>query len=562
MPNVATAADSLRGRTRRKQGKPDASANARRAAKAQQSRLHNLTAVRILRLLSLYRCVIGLAFALIAAPAVGMHSTSYAASFSYAAWALISLFTFKQFEGRLGSLLFVQLCIDLVFIAFALFTTGGSITAYAVYLFPIAATHGWFYRSRIAFGHAALATIVLLLTEWGMRTMSTSAITEAAVIGAGYFLLTAIGMLLGRSAQESESLAVLRTEDVRRLAQVNQIVISELKDGVIVVGEHGQIVMANPQARRWLLGDEAMMMTGEPRLEQVAPGLAARWRDFFESHVTQDNSPVVILRNMSAEGETGIASKKILMPRMIPIDVDASAGTLIFLEDSDAAQAEAQQIKLAALGRLSASIAHEIRNPLSAIKQAAQLIAEEVSHSPQATTLAAMIDKNTERIDRIVRDVSLLGRRDRGTPADIDLQSYIKECVHELEPILSAQHGFHVSHDTKAVVRADRGHLEEMLNNLLSNAWRHSQKHAGSVRVVVSTNLESQRASIAVIDDGAGVPRNLADKIFEPFFSGSGSTGLGLYLVRELAQANGGSVRLGQSARGARFVLELPMVMN
>ncbi len=563
MPTVVTAADSLRARQRktgtRRGNLPDMDPI---QSQKRQSRLHTLTAIRILRLLSLYRCVVGVAFALIAAPISGMASTIYAASFSYAAWALLSLLTFKRFEGRVGSLLLAQLCIDLVFIAFAMYTTGGSITSYAVYLFPIAATHGWFYRSRIAFGHAALATIVLLVAEWSVRQLSSSSITEAAIIGAGYFLLTAIGLLIGRSAEESESLAVSRSEDVRRLAQVNQIVISELKDGVIVVGAQGQIVMANPQARRWLLGDEAMMMTGEPRLEHVAPGLAARWRDFFESNATLDSSPVTILRNLTAEGETGIASKKILMPRMIPIDLDARAGTLIFLEDSDAAQAEAQQIKLAALGRLSASIAHEIRNPLSAIKQAAQLIGEEVSGSPQAVSLAAMIDKNTERIDRIVRDVSLLGRRDRGTPADIDLKKFIDECVHELEPLISAQRGFQVAHDPNAIVRADRGHLEEMLNNLLSNAWRHSQKNTASVRVVVSTNAESQRASIAVMDDGAGVPKNLADKIFEPFFSGSGSTGLGLYLVRELAQANGGSVRLGQSVHGARFVLELPLVMN
>jgi two-component system, NtrC family, sensor histidine kinase PilS len=563
MPTVTTAADSLRARRRntstRRGHLPDVDPM---LAQKRQSRLHTLTAIRILRLLSLYRCVVGIAFALIAAPISGMASTIYAASFSYAALALLSLFIFKRFEGRVGSFLFAQLSIDLVFIAFALYTTGGSITSYAVYLFPIAATHGWFYRSRIAFGHAALATIVLLVAEWSVRVLSSSSITEAAIIGAGYFLLTAIGLLIGRSAEESETLAVSRSEDVRRLAQVNQIVISELKDGVIVVGGQGQIVMSNPQARRWLLGDEAMMMTGEPRLEQVAPGLAARWRDFFESNATLDSSPVTILRNNSVDGETGIASKKILMPRMIPIDLDARAGTLIFLEDSDAAQAEAQQIKLAALGRLSASIAHEIRNPLSAIKQAAQLIGEEVSGSPQAVSLAAMIDKNTERIDRIVRDVSLLGRRDRGTPSDIDLKKFVDECVHELEPLISAQHGFQVSHDPKAIVRADRSHLEEMLNNLLSNAWRHSQKNTSSVRVVVSTSAESQRASIAVIDDGAGVPKNLADKIFEPFFSGSGSTGLGLYLVRELAQANGGSVRLGQSTRGARFVLELPLVMN
>ncbi|TAG01001.1 MAG: hypothetical protein EAZ43_12610 [Betaproteobacteria bacterium] len=560
MVNTQTRQQTLSGRTIPKQSNmlgrppaPNSPENESIAAKIE-------TTIRVLRLLALYRLVVAAALALLSIGS-GFDPIVYAATFAYACWAVVSLFTFRKFQGRISSLLLVQLAIDLCFIGTVIAASRTSLTVYAAYLLPIAATHGWFYRSRTALAHAAIATLALLVLEWALHGGSTTALTQAAVVGAGYFLLTAVGMLLGSSAEESEQLALIRSEDVRRMAQINQLVISELKDGVVVVGAQGQIIMANPQARRWLTGDEAAMV-GEQFLEDVAPNLGARWRSFFQHGSTIDTSPVRLLHNDAAEGETGIAKTKILTPRMTPIDLQERDGTLIFLEDTDAAQAEAQQIKLAALGRLSASIAHEIRNPLSAIKQAAQLVGEEVRDLPQLAALALMIDKNTERIDRIVRDVSLLGRRDRGTPVAVELRAFVHECVEELMPTLAAAHGFQLADGERVIVLVDAGHLEEMLINLLSNGWRHSKKLTASVRIVVSSNAETQRASIAVIDDGTGVPKAMRDKIFEPFFSGSGSTGLGLYLVSELAQANGGSVRLGQTVTGARFVLELPLAMR
>lgn len=517
------------------------------------------TDLRLLRLLALYRVVIGVALAVLAAGTDARVET-YAAAFAYAAWALLSLLTFQRFKGRIPSLLLVQLTIDLALIAFVLITTHTRITAYAAYLFPIAAAHGWFFRSRIAFAHAAFAAMVLLVAEWFVRDVSVSSVTQAAVVGAGYFLMTAVGMLLGGSAASSEELAISRSEDIRRLAQVNQMVISELTDGVLAVNADGHVIMSNPRARRWLTGDDATMRP-QLHIDDVSITLSQRWRSFVQHGSTVDGSPITVSVGPRGEGETGVAKSKVLLPRFMPIDVQHDGGTIIFLEDLDQAQAEAQQIKLAALGRLSASIAHEIRNPLSAIKQAAQLLGEEVQGLEQAMSLSRIIDKNTERIDRIVRDVSLLGRRDRGTPEMLSLPTMAKECIQELIPHINAHGGYHLSATGDVHVKVDKSHLEEMLNNLLSNAWRHSRKNRGSVRVTIGSNFETQRAIVQVHDDGDGVPKNVVDKIFEPFFSGSGSTGLGLYLVRELAQSAGGTVRLGQSTSGARFVLELPLAV-
>ena len=521
--------------------------SARRQAAALAASVFGATTLRLLRLLALYRCVAAIALA-IATSGSSLNAVSYSAAAAYAIWSLLSLLTLPRFKGGVSGLLLAQLAIDLVFAVIIYFDSQSPVATYATYLYPILAAHGWFLRDRIAFGHAAIASITLMVAELTLRAASVQALTQAALVGAGYFLLTAIGMLLGRSAEESEQRVQLRTADIRRLAHINQVVISELTDGVLVIGAMGQVVMANPQATRWLGGDEALMRA-DVQLSELSADLHARWMAYFLHNSTIDGSPI-----RTADGA------RRLTPRMMPVDLEQRAGTLIFLEDMEQAEAQAQQIKLAALGRLSASIAHEIRNPLSAIKQAAQLIGEEVSENPGAQALATMIDKNVDRIDRIVRDVSLLGRRDRGTPGPVHLQGVVVELVDELCQSLPAPHtGFRLALTDDALIYVDRSHLDEMLVNLMSNAWRHSQKLSDSVTVLVAINDEMQRAIINVIDDGAGVPAVAVDRIFEPFFSGSGSTGLGLYLVRELALANGGSVRLGSSQNGARFVLELPL---
>lgn len=510
------------------------------------------TPLRLLRLLALYRCVAAIALA-IASAGTNLTSITYAAAFAYVIWSLLSVLTLRKFKGGVSGLLLAQLATDLLLLAVIFVDTKNPATTYATYLYPILAAHGWFLRNRLAFAHAALATICLLLAELLMRSGSVQAFSQAALVGAGYFLLVAIGVVLGRSADETERKVVSRTADVRRLAHINQVVISELEDGVLVIGPQGQILMANPQALRWLSGDEAAM-TGDMRLRSLSEALHARWHAFFTGSATPD---VNLAPLRSADGT------RLLSPRMMPVDLEQRAGTLIFLEDVELAESQAQQIKLAALGRLSASIAHEIRNPLSAIKQAAQLIGEEANHSAEMRALTAMIDKNVNRIDRIVRDVSLLGRRDRGTPAAFDVEVAIGELTDELCATLCAPRaGFRLALPGVAMIYVDRSHFDEMLVNLMSNAWRHSSKGVDSVSVTININEQMQRIIINVIDNGQGVKEDIQDRIFEPFFSGSGSTGLGLYLVRELALANGGSVRLGASQHGARFVLELPLFVN
>ncbi|MCX8099485.1 MAG: HAMP domain-containing histidine kinase [Casimicrobiaceae bacterium] len=499
--------------------------------------------VRVLRLLAFYRTVVAIALAFMAHDAEAPSATPSA--IAYAGVSAFSFALLPKLRAHIPTLLAILLAVDLAFFVTVLVATPRVPTAVAGYLLLIVAVHGYLLRSRLAFAHAAGATLVLLGAETGWRPQITPGTATAALLGAGFFVVAAMGRLLGRNLSEAEALAAQRSEALTRMAYVNELVINELDSGVILLSASGHIVLANPQATRWLVGDTGMLIQGQP-IERLAPELHAEWRRFLEDPGGWDGQPLTL------------GSGKItVLPRMVTVSLEGQHDTLILLEDVTLIEEHAQQIKLAALGRLSASLAHEIRNPLSAIKQAAQLLGENPASSEETRSLTRIIDKNTERIDRIIRDVSMLGRRDRRERESIRLDQELPSMVAEIACMIGApESAISVEVAGPMVVVVGKGQLEEMLANLIGNAWRHSRQQPGSVRVEAARSNDS--ITVTVRDDGPGVAPEHRDKLFEPFYSGSGSTGLGLYLVREIVRSNGGRVRLAPSPVGASFVLELP----
>jgi two-component system sensor histidine kinase PilS (NtrC family) len=201
-------------------------------------------------------------------------------------------------------------------------------------------------------------------------------------------------------------------------------------------------------------------------------------------------------------------------------------------------QAEAQQIKLAALGRLTANIAHEVRNPLSAISYATELMQEEMGDARQQRLLQIVLD-NTQRINQIVQDVMQLNRRDRAQAQVFELEAMLGTFVDEfdlaerLDPGLVAIKGM-----PGAEVLFDRGHLRQVLWNLCLNALRYGRKLPGSLQLAIVE--EGGHVILNVLDDGPGVPLEQQGKLFEPFFTtATEGTGLGLYIAKELCEANG-----------------------
>ena len=242
---------------------------------------------------------------------------------------------------------------------------------------------------------------------------------------------------------------------------------------------------------------------------------------------------------------------------MIEAECDTSTAghLLVYLTDFEDIQRQMQQLKLAALGRLTASMAHEIRNPLSAVTQAAELLKDEKRTDMQAR-LARIINDNAQRIERMIRDVLALGRREQALPEALELAPFVTEVVDAQGLREEAEREvFRVDIDPALSLAIDRAHLHQILDNLLVNARRHCSGKPGAVHIYAES-LGGDLVSLNVVDDGPGIAENVRAQIFAPFFTTHAKgTGLGLYIARELAEANDATLDCRPGMPGAHFVL-------
>lgn len=263
------------------------------------------------------------------------------------------------------------------------------------------------------------------------------------------------------------------------------------------------------------------------------------------------------------EGASGHAESEVDLPaprggtariRLRFLGSDDSGGdTVVMLEDQRLIEERAQQLKLASMGRLSASIAHEVRNPLAAIRHANSLLAERLDDPAQAR-LARIVEDNTVRIDRIVGDVLSIARRERAADEAIDVPAFLKGFLPEFVAASGADpRRISVRLETDRPIRFDSNHLRQVLFNLLGNALRYASQDESAV-LIEWREREPHRLELKVADDGPGLPTEMLEHAFEPFFTTeSRGTGLGLYLARELCNANAATIRYEIGAPSARY---------
>ncbi|MBZ0106279.1 MAG: HAMP domain-containing histidine kinase [Sulfuricella denitrificans] len=433
---------------------------------------------------------------------------------------------------------------DVVFIVLLMHASGGIKSGIGLLLVVALAASSLICKGRQAMFYAAMASIAVLL-EQSYQLFVLGAkddYFQAALLSMGFFATAGMGYFLARQVKESERLVEQKSIDLENLSQVNALVIQAMQHGVMVVDELGRVRSHNAQCER-LLGNPPRFRH-DLRLYDYAPAIAerlVRWR----GDRTLGFSPL----HVSATG-------KKIATRFSPIDsgAETGAGAVVFIEDVSQQQAQAQQIKLAALGRLTANIAHEIRNPLSAIGHATQLLQEE-EHDQTEARLLQIIRDNTLRLDRMVQDVLQLNRRDRAQretiKLDVFLGGFIEQfCLAEKIPVTAIS----LEMDTYPSICFDRSHLHQVLWNLCRNAWRHSRQDDSCIRIYVSAAHLDNVVQIDVIDDGPGVDKTLAGQLFEPFFTTfSSGTGLGLYIAREICEANNASLDFIEVAPGGQF---------
>lgn len=448
---------------------------------------------------------------------------------------------------RFNRQLTLQALGDAIFILLLLHASGGVRSGLGLLLVVAIAGASLMSQGRLALFYAAIASLGLLF-EQSMQLLAGnenySDYTHAAMLSMSCFATAWLAHTFALRTQQSEELALQRGVDIENLAQINQLVIRDMQDGVIVVDHDARVRHCNTRAET-LFGIDAGQLR-EPPLEVVAPAIAERYSSWANglatgvSHVT-------------------IHGRELLL-RFQPISHDRKRGAVIFIEDWSRVRDEARQLKLAALGRLTANIAHEIRNPLSAISQASQLLQEEENADPMFRRLLQIIDDNVLRLDHIVQDVLQLSRRDRSHAEMLPLADFLAEFQEHFCRVerISAD-GMRLEWlGEEQAVEFDRHHLHQVLWNLCRNGWRHGQKQPGSLRLRAQAGRDDAPAWIEVCDDGPGISAEVRAHLFEPFFTTeAGGTGLGLYVARELCEANGAVLDYVEAPAGARFVVYL-----
>jgi len=460
--------------------------------------------------------------------------------------------------------------IDLVcFTALHVLAQGASLNYVALLVLPVLMA-GVLTPRNLALATAAAVTLALLGSAWLTAlggADSTLQMTQAALAGTGFFVITLLaGELAGRLARE-ELTARGSLEMARQQAQLNRLVIEEMQDGVLVVDRRGRVRAANPAARR-LLAPSGMSRPAPFQLRGVQAWDAlvkTVERAFGEASWPEAGRDVVLQfepGSMSAPGAQRTLRVRVRFTRRREPQV-IEEFCVLFLEDVRNMQARSRQEKLAAMGRVSAGIAHEIRNPLAAISQANALLAEDAT-DPGQRQLTRMVSDNVERLKRIVDDVMEVAPGVVPDVGVIDATAQVAVVCSEWAAAAGVVLGEQsllriILPDEPIGVWFDAEHLRRVLVNLLDNALRHASKAPGAIQLRLDSRHDAQ-AFLSVASDGPPIPPDVEPYLFEPFFSTrSRGTGLGLYICRELCERYGATIdyrlrAVGEDQRNEFFV--------
>ncbi len=376
----------------------------------------------------------------------------------------------------------------------------------------------------------------------------TRTLAELAMFITSYLALAFVSYQVGNRARRNQQLANQRGDEVANLFQINELIIRRMRTGVLVVDGANRITLAN-EAASTLIGDaDGNGGSGRLELGSAAPDLSRRllrWRNGW----TNEETPLQLSPDQPE-----------VQPRFARL-LAGSDLTLVFLDDSTVVSRRAESLTLSAMGRFSASLAHEIRNPLAAINYAAQLLEESTAIGDTDRRLLQIIHQQCQRTNGIVESVLGLARRERANPENLDLAAFVRRFVLEykqgitletdsIEPIIT---------ETSVHALVDPRHLHQILTVLVHNALKYGRVGQEPARVRLRVARQERAAVIDVMDRGPGIPETVASQLFRPFFTTSEhGTGLGLYIARELCKANQANLEyVSVPAGGACFRLVL-----
>lgn len=475
--------------------------------------------------------------------------------------------------------LLTQTVFDLIIISFLYMLAGGMKSGIAIlYLFPLCSA-AILVRPTIALFFAALASIFLLGQSvfLFLRAGSESTMVQAGLYGAAFMLAVFILNRLAARLISQETLATQRGQHLKVQQAINQLVIASMDDGLVVIDGDGKVFASNPSADRKLginfcLEDRSLFLSDFSALKPLSDAFFA-WHQ-QHSQGDADGGTYIKIKpgegiappkfSLSQDAESGIVAH--LKVRFAQVQTSTlEERFVIFLQNVAGIENRAQQLKLASMGRLTASIAHEVRNPLSAIAHASALLSEEVANQSQLKLLN-IVSENVTRMNRMVEDILNLSRKARAHELIrvMDIAEQVHASITEIHHLPKDMIQFEDVDDLS--VRFDPLHLREVLLNLVGNAIRYASGRAGSIRIH-SVSAPPSRVELHVQDDGPSITPEVRAHLFEPFYTTSSKgTGLGLYLARELCLNNGAMLDYEfhpdvsiDGAYAGRFVISFPV---
>ena len=489
---------------------------------------------RILRLYHLYRLTIGLALVLLIS--ADLHNDLLEMSnpqlFQYGAWIylILNIIVAVLVQNPERDLPVLGLALmDVILLSGLFYFGGGTPSGIGNLLIVAVAIANILLRGRVGFFIAAVAATGLIYLTFYLsiqRPVASSLYVQASALGTLCFAAAFLVQGLARRLQVSETLARQRAEEVANLEALNALILQRMRTGIMVLDPQERVLLANQGALQ-LLGQDSL--AGErlaPRCPELLKALQ-QWR----------GNPTLRPPNLRATpgGPT-------LQPSFAALQHGNKLDTLVFLEDISQIAQKAQQLKLASLGRLTASIAHEIRNPLGAISHAAQLLQESEELDGPDRRLAQIIQDHSRRMNLVIENVLQLSRRRQAEPQLLDLKYWLHRFASEFRQGLGPQQTLHLDTVGSSLqTRMDPNQLTQVLTNLVQNGLRYSgqQNPRAQVWLRLFRDEASDLPIVEVLDDGPGIAAEQLHNIFEPFFTTeSKGTGLGLYISRELCESN------------------------
>lgn len=511
----------------------------------------------LLRIYTYYRTLLGsvllLMFQIEFAPQVLGHDNPilfFYSSLGYAAINFLTLVVMWRVKyAPSQTKLFGSLLIDVVAISLLMHASGGAISGLGYLLLIAIAAAGIMLRERISFFLAAITTIVVL-AEGAYRfiilTQDNKVVFISGTLGALAFLTALLFQHLTKKIRVSYAEAEAQAKQAAHLHKLAQLIIERMRTGILVLNNELSIELHNHAALR-LLGTNSESIKNTPLSN--FPDLYKKYKS-WQRH-SSDHSPF-----LKIEGET-VNETKISFAYLEP---DKTQEVLVFLEDVRSLNQQAQQLKLASLGRLTASIAHEIRNPLGAISHASQLLGESPQLPQSDLRLLNIINNHTTRVNQIIENILQLSRRKQTQVLPINLREWIPAFIHDYKNSKNNGHQLEIAlleknlrdnriegqYKSMYTMRAleakfDTSQLTQVLSNLCDNGLRYSSKKTGrpDLRLEIGVDISQHQPYIRVIDYGPGISDDNIKHLFEPFFTTENTgSGLGLYICKELCEAN------------------------